>query len=468
MTAIKKRVGTDLTQGNILKQLLTFVLPLLLANVVQQLYNTVDMVVIGQFVGSAGSTGVSNGGEIATLITFIATAFGSAGQIYVAQLTGARDHRAVSEALVTSLAFSTALSLGLTVLCMALCDPILRALNCPAEAFSQAHDYMMIVSLGLPFIFGYNMVCGILRGMGESRRPLLFITISAVSNIVMDLLLVIVIPLQAAGTAIATVIAQIAAFAASFVFLYRRRAAFDIRFDRSSLRIHPHHLKVLLRLGIPLAAQSALIHFTQIICTSHINAYGIVASNTNAIGKRLGKLINIFTSSINQGSGAMVGQNIGARKLDRVKQVVRTSILCAGVCSVAAILVGLLLPRQAFSLFIKPDDPNYAAILDLGVVYLRIVCLVFVMTPFQGAYQAVVTGSGNARLAMWAGLLDGVILRLGISFLLAYSLNLGVTGFFYGDALAHLGPLSIGLMYYYSGRWKTFRLLDRPASRPKD
>ena len=464
----QKRVGVDLTDGKILPQLLRFVLPLLLANVVQQLYNTVDMVVIGQFVGSAGSTGVSNGGEIATLITFIATSLGSAGQIYVAQLFGAKAHRGISETLSTAMVFVTALSLVTTVLCVAFCDPMLRWLNCPEEAFGQARSYMVIVSLGLPFVFGYNMVCGILRGMGEAKRPLLFITVAAVSNIVMDLLLVAIIPLEAAGTAIATVCAQLASFIASFIFLYRKREQFGLSFDRGSLKLHRHHLAVLLKLGIPLTMQTALIHFTQIICVRRINAYGMIAASTNSIGKRVGKLVNTFTSSVNQGSGAMVGQNIGAKKYDRVTSIVRTSLLCAGVCGLMAIFIAIFLPRETLGLFIRHDDPNFEAIMELGVVYMHINILVFAMAPFQGAFQAVVTGCGNARLAMLGGLLDGVVLRLGISFLLAYTMNLGVRGFFYGDALAHLGPLTVSAVYYFSGKWKTYSLLGQQGRKRRE
>ncbi len=469
MVDTPKRVGLDLTQGNIFRQLMIFVLPLLLANIVQQLYNTVDMVVIGQYVGSAGSTGVSTGGEIATLVTFIATSFGSAGQIYVAQLYGAKDHRSISETLSTSMVFVTVMSFLMTVVCILFCDPMLRWLNCPAEAFSQARSYMIIASLGLPFIFGYNMVCGILRGMGEAKRPLLFVTVAAAANVVMDVLLVAVIPLEAAGTAIATVVAQFASFLASFIYLYRRREQFGLKFNRDSLKIHRRHLNILLRLGIPLTAQTALIHCTQIICTRQVNLYGLVASNTNSIGNRIQKLVNIFASSITQGSGAMIGQNIGAQKCDRVKQIVRTTILTAGIFAVTACLVAVFLPEAAFGLFIKSDDPNFQSIVELGAVYMHINIIVFLISPFQGTYQAVVTGSGNAKLAMLAGLLDGIILRLGISFLLAYGFQMGVEGFFWGNALARFGPLIVGAVYYFSGRWKTFQLLkeDERAHVPR-
>lgn len=458
-----KKIGLDLTEGKILNQLVIFVIPLLLANVVQQLYNTVDMIIIGQFVGSRGSAGVSQGGEIATLITFMASSFGSAGQIYVAQLYGAKDHKSISETLSTGMVFVTLLAIFSSAVSILFCEPLLHWLNCPPEAFSQAKSYMIIVSLGLPFVFGYNMVCGILRGMGEAKRPLLFVSVAAVSNVVMDVLLVAVIPLEAAGTAIATIIAQFASFVAAAIFLYRRRVQFGLSFSKDSLHLHKKHFKVLLQLGIPLTMQQALIHFTQLVCTRRVNAYGIVASTTNSVGNKIQKFINIVTNSINQGAGAMIGQNIGAGKIERVRKIIRTAIICSGIFAAIACMIALFLPKPTFGLFIKADDPNFNEIMELGVTYLRIATIVFIISPFQGTFSAVVTGSGNARLAMAAGLLDGVILRLGISYALAYAMNMGLIGFFYGNALARLGPLIIGLAYYISGRWKTYNLLKKTS-----
>lgn len=438
-----------------------FVLPLLLANFVQQLYNTVDMVVIGQFVGSAASNGVSNGGEVASLITFFASAFGSAGQIYVAQLYGAKDHKAINETLSTSMILMAIVSVAGSLVSIVFCDQLLGWLNCPEEAFSYARAYMIVVSLGLPGVFGYNMICGILRGMGEAKRPLLFVTVAATSNIIMDILLVVVIPLGATGTAIATIVAQYASFAAAAIFLYKRKDQFDLRFTKDSLKMHPLRLKALMRLGIPLTTQTALIHVTLLICASHINAFGLVASTANSIGNRITKMVSIFTSSLNQGGGAMVGQNIGAKKYDRVVKIVYTTMGCAAVCAAMASALALLAPNAVYSLFIVDTDPNYEAILDLGVVYLRYHVIIFACSILQGSYMSVVNGSGNSKLNMLAGLLDGVFLRLGFSFLFAYTLGMGVEGFFLGNGLARLGPISVGMGYFYSGKWKSYNLLQK-------
>lgn len=217
-SARKGSVGINLTQGSIFALLVRFTIPLLLANFVQQLYNTVDMIVIGRYVGNVGTVGVSTGGDIAAMLTFVGTSLGTAGQIYIAQLAGAREEKAIKETIGTLISFSLLLSALFAVVCIVFCNQFLRWLNCPPEAMAQAQDYMGIVSLGLPFVFGYNAICGALRGMGESKRPLLFVIVAAAVNLLLDFLLVAVIPLEAAGTAIATVAGQFASFVASAVF----------------------------------------------------------------------------------------------------------------------------------------------------------------------------------------------------------------------------------------------------------
>lgn len=454
VTEGKKRVGMDLTEGNILKLLIRFAIPLLLANLLQQLYNAVDMMVIGHYVGSAGTVGVSSGGEVATLVTFLATAFGSAAQIYVAQLYGAKDQKSISETIGTSLVFMALLSLFCAVVSIVFCDVFLDWLNCPQEALGQARSYMIVVSFGLPFIFGYNAVCGILRGMGEAKRPLLFVAVAAVANVLMDVLFVAVIPLEATGTAIATVTSQVSSFLAAVIFLYKKKEHFHLDFSLKGMRIHGHHLKVLLELGIPLASQSALIHGTQIVCSSHVNAFGLVASATNSIGNKVQKLINVFTMSVRSGAGAMIGQNLGAGKVERVRKITYTTMALATCFSAVAALIAIFFPRQAYALF--TTDPE---VIEFGVTYLRINLIVFVIAPIQSSFGAVVTGSGFTNLSFLTGVLDGVILRLGISFLFAYTLNMGVVGFFYGNALARLGPMIINSAYFFSGKWKTRKLL---------
>ena len=178
-TAQEKKIGLDLTEGSIWKALLLFGFPIVLTNLVQQLYSTVDLVIIGQFAGNTGTVGVSTGGELSDLMTPVATSFAIAGQIYIAQLAGAKDHHKLKSAistLITLLAGLSVIFMGATFLFH---TGILHALNCPSEAFSEASAYMLITAAGMPFIFAYNGICAILRGMGESKRPLLFVIVAA-------------------------------------------------------------------------------------------------------------------------------------------------------------------------------------------------------------------------------------------------------------------------------------------------
>ncbi len=222
-----KKVGTDLTHGKILSTLLVFAIPIVLTNLIQQLYSMVDLIIVGQYVGSAGTVGVATGGEVSDLMTPVATAFSTAGQIYIAQLVGAKQDKKVKETIGTLLTLMFLISFACIILTVIFHRQILVLLNCPAEALQQATYYMIITTLGMPFIFGYNAVCGVLRGMGESKKPLIFILVAAGVNIVCDVLLVAVFRLEAAGTAIATVLSQFGAFAAAFYYLYRNKEQFD-------------------------------------------------------------------------------------------------------------------------------------------------------------------------------------------------------------------------------------------------
>lgn len=171
----KDKVGTNLTEGPIMSSLLLFAIPIVLTNLVQQLYSMVDLIVIGQYVGNIGTVGVNTGGEMADLVTPVAMGFSTAGQIYIAQLFGAKADRKIKQTVGTLLSFMMMISVALVFVAFFFHRTILELLNCPPEAMSQAANYMIITALGYPFIFGYNAVCGILRGMGESKRPLYFI-----------------------------------------------------------------------------------------------------------------------------------------------------------------------------------------------------------------------------------------------------------------------------------------------------
>lgn len=455
---IRTQVGVDFTEGNIYRHIILFGLPMLLSSFLQQLYNAVDTMVIGKFEGTVGTVGVGNGGEIAMVVTFVAMAFSSAAEIYIAQLTGAQDRRSTRESIGTILTFNMLMGLTFGVLSILCCRSILQVLNTPKEAMREAVSYMVIVSVGLPAVFGYNAVCGILRGMGESRQPLKFIVVATITNIVLDLLLVAVIPLSAAGTAIATVMAQLASFLAALIFLYKNRERFGFDFRLHSFRIIEEHLHVLLKLGLPLTFKSCMIHLTQLYCNAQINTFGLVASATNSIGNRIYRLLHVGTTSIAASTSAMIGQNLGARKIERTREIVYASMKCVAVLAMFESAVALLFPRQIFGLFI--DDP---AVVEFGVTYMQIIVIACFLTIFQTPFEGLVNGCGKTGLSFLSGILDGVVFRLGIGIPLSYVI--GASAYWLGNNIAHLAPVLVCGAFFFSGKWKNHILLKHTEKK---
>ena len=450
-----KRVGSNLTEGPILRTLLIFAGPIVLTNIIQQLYSMVDLMVIGQFAGSNGTVGVSSGGEIADMVTPIATAFSSAGQIYIAQLFGAQMTEKIKKGVGTLLTMMLGMSLVFMCITILLCVPILHLLNCPAEAMSQAKSYMIISAVGMPFIFGYNAVCGILRGMGESKRPLIFIIIAAVINIVLDIIFVVVFRMAAAGTAIATVLAQCGSFTASFYFMYKRREQFDFDLKPSYFKIDKNAFGIIVRQGLPQAIRSMFVRFSLLWVNSHINSYGLVASATNSIGNKLQKFLEVFSSGVSAASGAMVGQNLGAKKPDRAAKTVWCTFGCTCVCAAILTILSLSVPEQLFRVFTKDSE-----VLAMGALYMRIIIFHFIWSAVVGAFQSMVTGSGYASMNFMIGILDGVVCKVGFSYLFATVMGMGLFGYFHAIAWSRALPGLICFIFFISGKWRKRKLLS--------
>lgn len=451
----KKRVGTNLTEGVIWKVLLTFAVPIILTNVIQQLYSMVDLIVAGKYVGAAGTIGVSTGGELSDFLTPVATALGSAGQIYIAQLVGAKKDKEVKDTVGTLISICMILAFAMMVGAVLFCDGFLQLMQCPQEGFSQARLYLIITALGFPFIFGYNAICGILRGMGESKRPLIFVTIAALVNVVTDLLFVVVFHWEAAGTAIATVLSQAGSCLAAFYFLYKKRDQFGFEMKLRFLKIHGYAAKTIIRLAIPQVARTLLVRFSMLYVNASCNAFGAVYSQTNSIGNKIQKFLEVFMQGIDAASASMIGQNLGAKKQDRAAKTVWSTLAMCMIVAVCATIICLLIPRQLFALF-----TNEVSVIELGEVFLHIMIAHFFCSAFVGAFQSMVTGCGFVELGFAIGILDGVVCKIGLSLIFLNVLGFGETSFWWGTALSRLLPGILCLCYFLSGKWRTRKMLS--------
>ena len=448
------KLGLDLTEGPIFKSLAVFTIPIILSGLIQQLYSVADLIIIGKFLGTAGPVGVSVGGEVSDLVTPVALAFSSAGQTYIAQSAGGKMEERIRSAAGTLLSMVILLACVFMLAGVLFHKQILLLLNCPGDAMRQAADYMWITSLGIPFIFGYNAVCGILRGMGESKSPLYFIALAAGVNILLDVPFVAVFHWGAAGTAVATVIAQMFSFLAAVFFLYRNRVQLGLELDASSFRINRRDLKVLLALGVPQAVRTSLVRFSMFWVNMHVNVYGVIVSAANSIGNKLQKFTDIFAGALQQAAAVIIGQNLGAGKYERVKKFVWCTFLSAFGIAVLISAVFVLFPKSIFGIFSGNRE-----VLELGTVYLRIMTAHVLWSAAIAAFQAVVVGSGFASLNFIIGILDGVLCKVGLSILFVYGMGLGAVGFFARTAWSRALPTVICFLYFYGGRWAKRKLL---------
>lgn len=440
----------DLTTGKVVPLLLRFALPLFVSNALQAVYNVVDMVVVGNYIGKAGMSAVSIGGDLLHLLTFVAMGFCSAGQVIIARAVGEKRPEDIQKTIGTMFTFLLSVSLGIALVCFLLRGSILSWLNTPAAARDFAMDYLVTCVCGLVFIYGYNIVSAILRGMGDSKRPFLFIAVAAILNMVLDVLFVKYFHMEVFGAALATVIGQGVSFLASLVYLYRRRVSFGFDFQPASFRIDGPTFRRLLALGIPMAIQAAAINLSKILLMSWINLFDVTYSALAGIFNKLNTMCGVISQSFTTAGSTMVGQNLGARKYKRVNETLLTILLIGMGFAALFTAIMLLWPEGVYGMFTPdPDVLAVASVLTVPII------LNFFGAGTRSVAFSLINGSGRAKLNLAVAIIDGMISRIGLAALFGFALRWDCFGFWMGDALAGFMPLLIGGAFYLSGRWRT-------------
>ena len=449
MQQAKKTMVQDLTGGSVAKLLLKFAFPLFVSNALQAVYNIVDMVVIGQKMGKVGMSAVSTGGDVLHLLTFVAMGFSSAGQVIIARQVGAGQMDKVKKTIGTMFTFLLSIALFMSVGCYFIRDWMLDTLNTPIESYGYTMDYTVTCIVGLVFIYGYNIVSAILRGMGDSKRPFMFVAVAAVMNIILDIVFVFFMGMEVFGAALATVISQAFSFLIAMVYLYRSRESFGFDFRPESFRIDRETLKPLVSLGIPMAIQSAAINISKIVLMAWINAEGVVYSALAGVYNKVGMMSGIVSNSFTTAGASMVGQNLGAKKYKRVPQIMSVVFICGMIISTVFTLVIWFFPDGVFSIFTTEAD-----VLEKAAILIVPTIINFFGCATRAVAFSLINGSGNTKLNFAIAIIDGMISRVGIAALLGFGLKMGCEGFWYGDALAGWMPFVIGMTYFFSGYWK--------------
>lgn len=447
MTMVK-----DLTSGSVAKQLLAFAFPLFLSNALQAVYNMVDMIIVGQFIGGAGMSAVSIGGDVLHLLTFVAMGFSSAGQVLIARNVGADKMDEVKAIIGNLFSFLLGASVLISVVCFLLRAQILTALNTPIESYSYAMDYMVTCIVGLVFIYGYNIVSAILRGMGDSKRPFVFVGVAAVLNIVLDYVFVVTFQMKVFGAALATVIGQGVSFVASLIYLYIKRDMFGFDFKLRSFAISGDVLKPIVLLGVPMAIQSAAVSFSKVLLMAWINLEGVLYSALAGIYNKVNTVAGVLSMSFTAAGSSMVGQNLGAGKDERVPRILMTIGLINMLFFTAMTLLVVLFPTQIFEMFTSD-----ALVLVIADILIMPMILNFYGSATRCIAFALINGSGNTKLNLAVALIDGIMMRIGLAALLCFGFGMGSLGCWYGDAIAGFMPIVIGTVFFLSGRWRMKR-----------
>ncbi len=442
----------DLTSGSIAKTLFRFSVPFVLSNLLQTIYSLVDMVVIGQWVGTNGLAAVSIGGELLSLTTFICMGFASAGQIIISQYVGSGDYRGLSKVVGNLCTVIAILAVALTALGVWNVQRLLSWLNTSESAWNQAAAYTIVCFWGTIFIYGYNVVSAILRGMGDSRHPLIFIAIASCTNLILDILFVVCLNLDTFGAALATVTGQTISFLCSVLFLLRKRGQLGFALRPDSFRLEWKYTWTILRIGCPMALNYCAIVISVLLVQSYINAYGVVASAVNGIGTKLSNVMNVVSNAIHNASSSVIGQNFSAKKYERIRRTVWLGLLFCLLIAAVLSLILCLFPTRVFSLF--DQDPE---VLALALTYVPIGVLGFFGHAIRAPFNGLMNGVGNARLTLCCGLLDSVVARVFLSIFMGVTLGMGIYGFWYGSMIAGYVTALIGIVYYASGFWKKRR-----------
>lgn len=442
----------DFTQGNVTKQLVAFAWPLFLSNLLQVVYNMVDMMVVGKVTGKAGISAVSVGGDVTHLLTFVAMGFASAGQVLIARYIGGRQRQKIGKFVGTMSGFLMVCAIVLSAAGLLFQDGILRLMNTPAEAYEGAVHYSTICMIGLVFIYGYNIVSAILRGMGDSRHPFIFISIAAVLNLALDLVFVAGFRMEAGGAALATVISQAVSFIVCTVFLAKNAAKFELDTTlRDFARWDREMLGDLLKLGTPMAIKTASIQISKLFVNSWINSYGVAVSAFAGIANKVSNIANLISTAMNTAGSTMVGQNIAAGQFDRVKKILKQmAVITLSVSTVLSVLI-CLFPEEIFRLFTTKGD---ADVLVIAGGYVPIAVLLFFGAALRAVMNALINGSGNYKINFVTAIMDGIVMRIGLALLFGLAVGMKHYGFWLGDALAGFTPFWIGLIFYFTGLWK--------------
>lgn len=413
----------EMTHGSPMKLILGFTIPLLFGNLFQQFYSMVDTIIVGRVLGTGPLAAVGSTGSVTFLIIGFCLGLCSGFAIPVAQRFGSRDYDELRRFIGNAVWLCVGFGALLTLLTVVFCHNILELMGTPADILDDAYAYLVIIFAGIPATFLYNMLAGIQRALGDSRTPVVFLVIASVINIVLDVVLIVLIPLGVAGAALATVVSQLAAGLACLVYASRHYEV--LRMSRDDFKLRAPYVRRLIGMGLPMALQTSITAIGSVILQASVNSLGSQAVASVTAGSKLYMFFACAYDAMGVTMSTYSGQNIGARKIDRIGQGVKACGIVGIVYSVLALLVIVFFGKWLLLLFV---DASETAILAAAYQYLLTSGLFLIPLTYVNVLRLTIQGMGYSRLAMFAGVFE-MVARGGTGALLVPALGFAAACF---------------------------------------
>ena len=436
-----------MTEGVIWKEILLFSIPLLLGNLFQQLYNAVDSVVVGNYIGAQALAAVGSSAPVINLLVSFFMGLAVGAGVIISRYFGARKKEELHIAVHTSLALTFAAGLVMTLIGVLISPYVLQWVGTPSDVMESSVLYLRIYFLGILSVMVYNMGSGILRAVGDSRNPLYFLIVSSVTNIILDMLFVIVFHMGIAGVGWATLIAQTISAVLTMLLLMRTKEEYQVKLKH--IRFHKHMLYEIVRLGLPSGLQNAIVSFSNVIVQSNINAFGSLAMAGCGSYTKIDGFAILPVMSYSMALTTFTGQNMGAKKYDRVKQGAKTGILMSVITIVCISALLLILGPNVLAIF--SSDPT---VINYGLYMMHVLAPGYIFLAISHAFNGIIRGAGITTVPMivmvtcWCGLRMAWILTSVPLFH-----DIGVV--FMGWPLTWIASALWLFLYYRKGKWMT-------------
>lgn len=404
---------SDMTEGKPWEKIVIFTLPMLIGNIAQQLYSTVDSIVVGKYVGDNALAAVGSSSPILNLLLVLFMGISVGAGVMVSQFFGAKNRRELSITIGNCITLTALASLIIMVLGALGIRPLLELLNTPESIIDWCDSYLMILIMGIAGCAYYNILCGILRGLGDSISALLYLLVATVLNIILDLFFVAALHMGVAGVALATVIAQAISAVLCIIKLCKMKDIFDM--GVSNLKISGHHTMTIIRLGLPSGLTQAIFSLAMIIVQSLTNSFGELVIAANVIIMRVDGFAMMPNFSFGTAMTTYAGQNVGARRYDRVEQGSRQGTLIAVMTS--TVITGLIL---IFGKYLMGIFTETTELVNLSANMMKILAVGYIAMAVTQCLSGVMRGAGDTMTPMWISLITTVAIRVPLAYGIAF------------------------------------------------